>query len=84
MFDSDEVKSKREKNAFNKYFNTNYYVNDNNDVVIKGIMSRMIFSEEEQQRVIKEIDFLSLRKTLGEEPTFLEQLAIQFLFDSTY
>ena len=72
------------ENEFNKYINKNFYVNPSNDIVIKGIMPRLILSEEEQNQLIKEIHNLTIKKSLGEDVTLLEKLSLSFIFEGTY
>ena len=71
-------------NEFNKLFYKTFYVNPNKEVVIKGIQPRLILSEEEQEQLIKEIFNLTIKKSLGEDPSCLEKIALQMMFDGTY
>ena len=71
-------------NKFNQYLNKHYHVNPQKDIVIKGIMSRIVLSELEQKQLIKEIGMLVIRKELGEEPSIMQQLCLSFLFEGTY
>ena len=73
-----------ELNRFNQYLNKHYYVNPQNDIVIKGIMYRIVLSELEQKQLIKEIGMMKIRKELGEEPSIMQQLCLSFLFEGTY
>ncbi len=72
------------ENEFNKLFDTHFYVNPNKEVVIKNIQSRLILSEDEQAEVIKEIRNLTIKKSMGEEPSRLEQIALSLMFEDTY
>ena len=71
-------------NKLNQYLCKNYYVNAQNDIVIRGVMDRVVFSELEQEQLIKEIGMLVIRKELGEEPSIMQQLCLSFLFEGTY
>ena len=71
-------------NKFNQYLNKYYYVNHQNDIVIKGIMQRVVLSELEQKQIVKEIALLRIKKELGESPSILQQLCLAFLFEGTY
>ena len=72
------------ENEFNKLFGTDFYVNPNKEVVIKNIQSRLILSEDEQAEIIKEIHNLTIKKSMGEEPSRLEQIALSLMFEDTY
>lgn len=72
------------ENEFNKLFGTHFYVNPNKEVVIKNIQSRLILSEDEQAEIIKEIHNLTIKKSMGEEPSRLEQIALSLMFEDTY
>lgn len=82
----EEIESAKRRidNEFNKLFYKTFYVNPDKEVVIKGIQSRLILSEEEQEKIIQEIHNLTIKKSLGEEPTQLERLALKFMFEDTY
>ena len=71
-------------NKFNQYLNKHYYVNPQKDIVIKGIMPRIVLSELEQEQLIKEIGMLNIRKKLGEAPSIMQQLCLSLLFEGTY
>ena len=71
-------------NKFNQYLHKNYYVNPQKDIVIKGIMPRIVLSELEQIELIKEISMIKIRKELREEPSIMQQLCLSFLFEGTY
>ena len=71
-------------NKLNQYLCKNYYVNAQNDIVIRGVMDRVVFSELEQEQLIKELDILHIRKELGEAPSLMHQLCLTFLFKGTY
>ncbi len=71
-------------NEFNQYLHKDYYVNPQKDIVIKGIMSRIVLSELEQKQLIEEIDMIKIGKKLGEEPSIMQQLCLSFLFEGTY
>ena len=71
-------------NKFNQYLNKHYYVNPQKDIVIKGIMPRIVLSELEQKQLIEEISMIKIRKELGEEPSIMQQLCLSFLFEGTY
>ena len=43
-----------------------------------------MLSEEEQEQLIKEIFNLTIKKSLGEDPSCLEKIALQMMFDGTY
>lgn len=72
------------ENEFNKLLGTDFYVNPNKEVVIKSIQSRLILSEDEQAEIIKEIHNLTIKKSMGEEPSRLEQIALSLMFEGTY
>ena len=72
------------ENEFNKLLGTDFYVNPNKEVVIKNIQSRLILSEDEQAEIIKEIHNLTIKKSMGEEPSRLEQIALSLMFEGTY
>ena len=71
-------------NEFNKLFYKTFYVNPGREVVIKGIQPRLMLSEEEQEQLIKEIFNLTIKKSLGEDPSCLEKFALQMMFNGTY
>ena len=73
-----------ELNRFNQYLNKHYYINPQKDIVIKGIMSRIVLSELEQKQLIKEIGMIKIKKELGEEPSIMQKLCLSFLFEGTY
>lgn len=64
----EEIESAKRRidNEFNKLFYKTFYVNPDKEVVIKGIQSRLILSEEEQEKIIQEIHNLTI-KNLSEK-----------------
>ena len=42
---------------FNNFTNKHFYVNSNKDLVIKGIMPRLVLSEQEQIELLNNIKF---------------------------
>ena len=82
----EEIESAKRRidNEFNKLFYKTFYVNPNKEVVINGITNHLILSEEEQEKIIKEIHNLTIKKSMGEEPSVLERIALQIMFEGTY
>ena len=72
------------QNDLNQYLNKCYYVNPQKDIIIKGIMPRIVLSELEQKQIVKEIALLRIKRELGESPSILQQLCLAFLFEGTY
>ena len=71
-------------NEFNTYTGKYFYVNPNKDLVIKGIMPRLVLTEQEQIELLNDIKNVILRKTLDDNITLLERLALSFILEGTY
>lgn len=87
MHSSDEVyeiEKRISENEFNIYTQKHYHVNDRNELVIKGITSRLILDETEQKELLKDIQNVITRKVIGDEISLLEKLALRLILDSTY
>ena len=69
---------------FNNFTNKHFYVNSNKDLVIKGIMPRLVLSEQEQIELLNNIKTIIARKSLGDNITLLERLALSFILEGTY
>ena len=82
--DENSLQSLRVNNEFNKFTRKHFYVNPNKEVVIKGIMSRLILTETEQVELLKDIQNIIARKTLDDEITLLERLALKLILEGTY
>ena len=87
MHSSDEASETQiriSENEFNKYFQKQYHVNERNELVIKGITSRLILDETEQKELLKDIQNVITRKVIGDEISLLERLALRLILDETY
>lgn len=84
MEEITELQTRIQSNEFNETFNKHFHVNELNEVVIKGVMSRIILSEKQQSKLVREIKSLEVRKIFGDDVTELEKIALSCLFDSTY
>lgn len=80
----DDLASLRINNEFNKFTRKHFYVNPNKEVVIKGIMSRLILTEEEQKELLKDIQNIIARKALGDNISLLEKLSLNFMLEDTF
>ena len=87
MHYNDEISEKEKRiaeNEFNKYTQKHYHVNDRNELVIKGITSRLILDEADQTELLKDIQNVITRKVMGDEISLLERLALRLILDETY
>ena len=83
-YDIYEREKRISENEFNKYTQKHYHVNDRNELVIKGITSRLILDETEQKELLQNIQHVITRKVMGDEISLLERLALRLILDGTY
>ena len=80
----DEDEALRERTELEEQLNKFFYLNDNNDLVIKGIISRLILTPDEQKQIAREIKDLKIKTLLGEKPTLMEQLFLYMITKDTH
>lgn len=70
MEEVSELETRKIENPFNKHFQRHFHVNEYNDVVIKGIMPRMILSKKEQKKLMVEVGLLNIKNNLVKNQAF--------------
>lgn len=68
-------------NKFNKELSKNYFVNSNNEIIIKGLDIRLILSESEQDEILKDLEYIKIKLQMGESLTTIEKIFIQFFLN---
>jgi hypothetical protein len=53
-------------------------------LIIKGIIPRLVLTEQEQIELLNDIKNIILRKTVDDNITLLERLALSFILEGTY
>ena len=81
-FSDNQIRIK--ENEFNKYTQKHYHVNERNELVIKGITSRLILDEADQTELLQNMQHVITRTVMGDEISLLERLALRLILDSTY